>query len=100
VVEELEERKRLREQLKEERSNKVQRLGKYKYEEKSVDFLYTDELPENLRTLKPTGSVMDDLYHNLLQRNMVEPRKRVRLRPKKRKRIVEKRSAKNWREVA
>lgn len=98
-VAELEERQKLRRELREERKSKIQRLGKYKYEKKAVDFLYTDELPENLRTLKPTGSVMDDIYHDLLQRNMVEPRKKVRLRPKRRVKVVEKRSSKNWREV-
>ena len=52
-----------------------------------------------LTAVQPTGSVMDDIYHDLMQRNMVEPRKKVRLRPKRRLKIVEKRSSKNWREV-
>ena len=50
-----EERKKkleLREQKKSEKQNLPDRLGKYAFEDKPIDFLYTDELPTSLRTLK------------------------------------------------
>jgi len=56
-------------------NSKTKKVGKLKFEEKPIDFVYTDELPTSLRKLKPSSSLSLDLLNNFERRNMVETRK-------------------------
>jgi len=63
-----------RQQLRAAREQ-TKKLGKLRYQEKPVDFLYTDELPTSLRSLKPSNNLAYELFNNFEKRNMLEPRK-------------------------
>jgi hypothetical protein len=76
----LQHRKELREAGRRRREERPSRLGKLKYEEPSQEFLYSEEIPSNLRQIKPVGNPMSDLFNSLQRRNLIEPRKPTRIR--------------------
>jgi len=61
--------------LKEEKSKlKTKRVGKEKMGEKDVEVLLTDELPNSLRSFNPSTSLIEDRFHSLQKRNIIETR--------------------------
>ncbi|KAH9474509.1 Ribosome biogenesis protein NOP53 [Psilocybe cubensis] len=65
-----------------------QKLGKHKVPEGRVEVQLGEDLSENLRGLKPEGSLFHDRFQSLQQRALIEPR--VPVIPKKRRnRIIE-----------
>jgi len=89
--EKLEKRKKVREY----QNAQPKRLGKARYEEKSIDFLYSDELPSSFRKLKPSQTLSEDIFDSFQRRNMLEARRPKPLRYRKVK-YTETRAAKNF----
>eukprot|EP00095_Tigriopus_kingsejongensis_P009193 maker-scaffold299_size217019-snap-gene-1.26 protein:Tk09193 transcript:maker-scaffold299_size217019-snap-gene-1.26-mRNA-1 annotation:"CG1785" len=70
-------------------------LSAHKFEEPDLDLKLSDELPGNLRTLKPEGNLLFDRYNSLKRRNLVETRvKHKVVKNGKKRKKVEKRNYK------
>ncbi|EPQ27087.1 uncharacterized protein PFL1_05371 [Pseudozyma flocculosa PF-1] len=66
------------------------KLGKYKVPTEKIDVQVGEELSENLRTLRPEGSLLRDRYTMMQKRALIEPRRKVRpTKPKTAKKLVE-----------
>ncbi|KAN0063698.1 hypothetical protein ACQY0O_003748 [Thecaphora frezii] len=66
------------------------KLGKHRVPSEKVDVQVGEELSENLRTLRPEGSLLRDRYTMLQKRAMIEPRRKVKpTKPKMAKKLVE-----------
>ncbi|PAV87264.1 hypothetical protein WR25_21527 [Diploscapter pachys] len=80
---------------------KRQKLGRGQFEEEEQPFLLQEELPENLRSLKPQGNILTDRVKSLQKRNIlpVAGEKNRRRLPKKLKaKFVEKRDVREMTE--
>jgi len=64
------------EKMNKPKREKMPRLGKVKYQEKSMDIQLTEELSESLRSLKPEGNLFTDRFKSLQERAIIEPRVR------------------------
>ncbi|CAH1773258.1 unnamed protein product [Owenia fusiformis] len=62
-----------------ERKDKTQRLGSNKFEAPETELKLSDELVGSLRLLKPEGNLLEDRYKSMQKRNIIEPRKRVKV---------------------
>ncbi|RCN31276.1 hypothetical protein ANCCAN_22939 [Ancylostoma caninum] len=71
-----------------------QRLGGGEFKDEEEPFLLQEELPDNLRRLKPQGHVLNDRLASLQKRNMLPiggPRNKNKLKSKLKRKFVEKR---------
>ncbi|XP_008557623.1 ribosome biogenesis protein NOP53 [Microplitis demolitor] len=66
-----------REKLNAKKALEPKVLSKTKYEEPELDFQMGHELTGNLRSTKPTTSLLSDRFKSLQQRSIVAPSKRV-----------------------
>jgi len=69
-----EEEKNTLEKMNKPKKEKMPRLGKVKYQAKSMDIQLTEELSESLRGLKPEGNLFTDRFKSLQERAIIEPR--------------------------
>ena len=72
------------------------KLGKVPIPEKPLELVLPDELQESLRRLKPEGNLMNDRFRNLLVNGKIESRKPVLQARKKRVKMTEKWSYKDF----
>ena len=72
------------------------KLGKVPIPEKPLELVLPDELQESLRRLKPEGNLMGDRFRNLLVNGKIESRKPVLQPRKKRVKLTEKWSYKDF----
>ncbi len=72
------------------------KLGKVPIPEKPLELVLPDELQESLRRLKPEGNLMSDRFRNLLVNGKIESRKPVVQARKKRVKMTEKWSYKDF----
>ena len=68
----------------------MKKLGRFKYTGRKQDFQLEDDLPGNLRKLKPLGSdqLLQDRFDSIFRRNMIEmdaPTQNEKLRQRKAK---------------
>jgi len=64
-----------RKKLKEEKGKiSTKRVGKEKIGEKDIEVLLTEELPNSLRNINPSTSLIEDRFHSLQKRNIIETR--------------------------
>ncbi|CAB4430602.1 unnamed protein product [Rhizophagus irregularis] len=82
----------------EEKANlPLKKIGKYSVKKLPIDVQLQEELSESLRTLKPEGNLFRDRMVSLEERNIIEPRVKVKKRKRKFKlREFEKSSYKNF----
>ena len=66
------------------------RLGKDAVPEPSLELVLPDELQDSLRLLKPEGNLLADRYRNMLIRGRMETRKAIQQPKKKRRKVTEK----------
>jgi len=92
---EMESRQEQRDRHMEVKENSTRRFGKHRFEQKHVDFLYTDEIPNHLRQLKAKNDFAMDIFNNFQRRNLIEPRKPI-AKQATRTKFREKRSAKSF----
>jgi len=52
-------------------------LGRHRYEAASIELSLGDELPGNLRNLRPEGDPLEERYKSLQRRNVIETRTRT-----------------------
>jgi len=71
-----EEEKNTIEKMNKPKKEKMPRLGKVRYQAKSMDIQLTEELSESLRGLKPEGNLFTDRFKSLQERAIIEPRVR------------------------
>ncbi|ORX60770.1 P60-like protein, partial [Piromyces finnis] len=64
------------EKMNKPKKEKMPRLGKVRYQAKSMDIQLTEELSESLRGLKPEGNLFTDRFKSLQERAIIEPRVR------------------------
>ncbi|GAU96281.1 hypothetical protein RvY_07749 [Ramazzottius varieornatus] len=69
-------KKQLARKLKREDPMRIKKLGRLRYEPETIDVKMKDEMEDNLRLLKPEGSILLDRFKSLQKRNILEPRKR------------------------
>jgi len=75
----------------------LKKIGKYPVKKLPIDVQLQEELSESLRTLKPEGNLFRDRMVSLEERNIIEPRVKVKKRKRKYKlREFEKSSYKNF----
>lgn len=72
------------------------KLGKVPIPEKPLELVLPDELQESLRRLTPEGNLMNDRFRNLLVNGKIESRKPVLQARKKRVKLTEKWSYKDF----
>jgi len=82
-------------ELKERFKDKPKKLGRLQYEHTDIEVKLQDELPGNLRLLKPEGNLMEDRFKSLQRRNILEPRKRAKRLRKYQLKEFEKKSHRN-----
>jgi len=70
----LSERLDIKKQKEELNKLKPKRLGKEKYEEKEIEVMLSEELPNSLRELTPKIDLLEDRFLSLQKRNMIETR--------------------------
>jgi nucleolar protein 53 len=64
-----------RKKLKEEKGKiSTKRVGKEKIGEKDIEVLLTEEIPKTLRNFNPSTSLIEDRFHSLQKRNIIETR--------------------------
>lgn len=73
------------------------RLGNTIIPEKSLEVVLPDELQESLRRLKPEGNLLGDRYRHLLVNGKIESRKPIIQAKKKKVKVTEKWSYKDFR---
>ncbi|XP_055341585.1 ribosome biogenesis protein NOP53-like isoform X2 [Paramacrobiotus metropolitanus] len=61
---------------------RLRKLSKYKFEEANPDVQLPEDMADNLRTLRPEGNLLLDRYKSLQRRNIVEPRRRQKIKRK------------------
>jgi len=97
-IKEEEQQSALRKQKKQKKIEMKKRLpkrvGKYKFEEKSIDVQLSEELTGTFRSFKPEGNLIADRFTSLQKRNLIEPRKPVQKHRKYRLKEYEKKSHK------
>ncbi|KAI0216558.1 Ribosome biogenesis protein NOP53 [Lamellibrachia satsuma] len=86
------ERASRRTELKAKKLGETVRLGKLKYEEPVLEIKLSDELEGSLRLLKPEGNLLEDRFHSLQKRNIIEPRKRAKIVKKYKRKVFEKKT--------
>jgi len=80
----------------EEKANlPLKKIGKYPVKKLPIDVQLQEELSESLRTLKPEGNLFRDRMASLEERNIIEPRVKVKKKRKYKLREFEKSSYKN-----
>jgi nucleolar protein 53 len=70
----------------------TKRLGRVKYEEPNIELKLSDEQVNSLRLLKPEGNLLRDHFSSLEKRNVIEPRRRVKVVYKYKPKVFEKKS--------
>ncbi|OQV21412.1 hypothetical protein BV898_04621 [Hypsibius exemplaris] len=80
VKEAADSKKALLRKAKIEDPKRVKKLGLVKFVEPEVDVKLKEDIEDNLRRLKPEGSLFVDRYKSLQRRNILEPRKRQRVK--------------------
>lgn len=59
------------------------RLSKFAFEEEEIDINAPEDIPGNLRNLKPEGSVLSDRFKSLQRRNIIPTSKDLGLRKRR-----------------
>jgi nucleolar protein 53 len=67
----IKERKR---KIEEKNLVKTKRVGKEKLGERDIEVLLSDQLPDSLRNFTPSSSLLEDRFHSLQKRNIIETR--------------------------
>ncbi|XP_039235095.1 ribosome biogenesis protein NOP53, partial [Pipra filicauda] len=86
------ERRRLRELTRSRKEREPRRLGRKRYEDAGPEVQLSEEIPENLRSLRPEGHLLRDRFKSLQRRNLIEPRERAKFKRRYRVKYVEKRA--------
>ncbi|KAL4468919.1 hypothetical protein ABPG72_009739 [Tetrahymena utriculariae] len=75
-LENLKKKKEAENQIKEKLGYnfKPEKLGKKRYNQKGQDFVLEEDLPDNLRTVQPAGSLLRDEYESVFRKGLLEPK--------------------------
>lgn len=85
----LEQQRKIKEIIKQNEKYKIKKLGKIRYKDDLPEVLNEDELPNSLRSLSASTSLLLDRLKSLQKRNLLEVRKKTRQVIKYRRRVVD-----------